>query len=172
MSPSAMTLIAALVLVLLSADAGAQPRILSPFGATTGPEGYPRREGPHQGIDLAAAVGTPVIAPADGTVNRLIRDNLCGNGLVVSHGAPATVYCHLSEISVRAGQPVRRGDALGRTGTTGLSPGAGFEHLHFELRDGPTRLDPLPFLVGCFTASKSFPADRLVLTYPLPCSRN
>jgi murein DD-endopeptidase MepM/ murein hydrolase activator NlpD len=172
--PSAMALVAALVVVLLSSDADAQPRVLSPFGATTGPEGYPRREGAHQGIDLAAAVGTPVIAPAGGVVNRIIADNLCGNGLVLSHGTRATVYCHLSEISVQVGQPVRRGDALGRTGVTGLSPGPGFEHLHFEVRDGPAkdaaRLDPMRFVVGCFEGSMRYPTDRFVLTYPLPCS--
>ncbi len=167
-------LVAALVVGLVSSGVDAQPRVLSPFGATTGPEGYPRREGAHQGVDLAAVVGTPVIAPAEGTVNRLIDDDLCGKGLVVSHGTSATVYCHLSEISVRVGQAVRRGDALGLTGVTGLSPGPRFEHLHFEMRDGPARdamrLDPLPFVVGCFDASKRYPTDRLVLIYPLPCS--
>ena len=161
------------MIVLLSAWAAAEPRVLSLFGATHGPEGYPRSEGAHQGVDLAPAVGTPVIAPAEGVVNRIIEDHLCGNGIVVSHGTLATVYCHLSEISVHAGQSVRRGDVLGRTGISGLKPGPGFEHLHFEVRDGPTRdatrLDPIPFIVGCFDASKRYATDRLVLTYPLTC---
>ena len=92
----------------------------------------------------------------------------------MSHGALATVYCHVSEISVHIGQSMRRGEALGRTGVSGLRPGPGFEHLHFEMRDGPARdarrLDPMPFVGGCFDASKRYPTDRFVLTYPLPCS--
>jgi murein DD-endopeptidase MepM/ murein hydrolase activator NlpD len=171
---SVVAVVTALVVALLSCDADAQPRVLSPFGATTGPEGYPRREGSHQGVDLAAAVGTPVIAPAEGVVNRIIADDLCGTGMVLSHGPLATVYCHLSEVSVQIGQSVRRGDVLGRTGVTGRGPDPGFEHLHFELRDGPareaTRLDPMPFVAGCFDGLKRYPTDRLALTYPLPCS--
>jgi murein DD-endopeptidase MepM/ murein hydrolase activator NlpD len=107
-------------------------------------------------------------------VNRIIADHLCGKGLVLTHGTLATVYCHLSEIRVHIGESVRRGDALGHTGITGLRPGPGFEHLHFEVRDGPAqdaaRLDPMPFVVGCFDGNKRYPTDRLVLTYPLPCS--
>jgi murein DD-endopeptidase MepM/ murein hydrolase activator NlpD len=160
-------------LALLFGSLSAQPRVISGFGAVTGPEGYPRQEGTHQGVDLAAPVGTRVIAPTDGIVDRTIQDGLCGNGIVVSHGALATVYCHLSEVSVRAGQSVRRGEVLGRTGTTGLRAGPGFEHLHFEVRDGPTRdatrLDPMPFIVGCFELVREYPTGRLVLTYPLPC---
>ncbi len=57
--------------------------------------------------------------------------------------------------------------------TTGLKPGLGFEHLHFEWRNGPTalatRLDPMFLIVGCFDESKHYAADGLVLTYPLPC---
>src|SRR5262249_14171376 len=65
-----ITLVTAVVVVLASAGAGAQPRVLSPFGATTGPEGHQRQEGARQGVDLAAAVGTSVIVPAEGVVKR------------------------------------------------------------------------------------------------------
>jgi murein DD-endopeptidase MepM/ murein hydrolase activator NlpD len=168
-----LALLCLLALTHLSGSLSAQPRVISGFGAATGPEGYPRREGAHQGVDLAAAVATSVIAPADGVVDRTIQDDLCGNGIVVSHGALATVYCHLSEVAVHAGQSVRRAEVLGRTGTTGLRPGPGFEHLHFEVRNGPTRdamrLDPMTFIVGCFEPGLQYPTDRLVLTYPLSC---
>ena len=102
-----LALLCLLALAHLSGSLSAQPRVISGFGAATGPEGYPRREGAHQGVDLAAAVATSVIAPADGVVDRTIQDDLCGNGIVVSHGALATVYCHLSEVAVHAGQSVR-----------------------------------------------------------------
>ncbi len=173
-----LVLLAIVAVSLLIAPAAmfcayAEPRVVSPFGATTGPEGYPRREGPHQGVDLAAPVGTRGIAPAEGVVNRIIKYDLCGNGVVVSHGTLATVYCHLSKVDVGAGQSVQRREVLGRTGTSGLKPDPGFELLHFEVRDGPTtgakRLDPIAFIVGCFDASQGYAADRLVLTYPLPC---
>jgi murein DD-endopeptidase MepM/ murein hydrolase activator NlpD len=147
-----LALLCLLALAHLSGSLSAQPRVISGFGAATGPEGYPRREGAHQGVDLAAAVATSVIAPADGVVDRT---------------------CHLSEVAVHAGQSVRRAEVLGRTGTTGLRPGPGFEHLHFEVRNGPTRdatrLDPMTFIIGCFEPGLQYPTDRLVLTYPLSC---
>jgi len=62
---SLVTLAATYIMIVrLSSGADAGSRVLSPFGATTGPEGYPRTEGAHQGVDLAAAEGTPVLAPA------------------------------------------------------------------------------------------------------------
>lgn len=150
----------------------APPRVLSPFGSPTGPEGF-RRPAPHDGVDLAAAVGTPVLAPADGTVHRLIDDRLCGIGLIVLHGRFATAYCHLSARSVQRDQAVKRGNRLGSTGVTGQRPDAGFEHLHFEVREGwryeDPHLDPIPFIIGCYEAGRAYPSDRLALTYPLPC---
>ena len=101
------------------------------------------------GMDLAAPVGAPVIAPAAGTVvfagrvpasmnSRLWR---FGNVVVVSHGpAGATVFGHLAKVEVRRGDRVRRGSRLGTAGTSGwsISPG-----LHYELwRPGPDGLTP------------------------------
>ncbi len=167
-----LALYGTVLLVVVPAAIAEPPRVLSPFGSPTGPEGF-RRPAPHDGVDLAATVGTPVIAPADGVVHRLIDDHVCGTGMIIVHGRLATVYCHLSARSVRLGEPVKRGDALGRTGITGQRPDPGFEHLHFEVREGwryeDPHLDPMPFVVGCYETGRAYPRGRLVLTYPVPC---
>lgn len=104
----------------------------------------------HAGRDLAAPEGTPVVAALDGTV---INSGLAGGyGLAIEleHRDPwrRTLYGHLSELYVQAGDRVRQGEVIGRVGSTGLSTGP---HLHFEVRlpgDGgwvavePGELDP------------------------------
>jgi len=101
------------------------------------------------GVDLAAPAGSPVIAPADGTVvfaGRVApalnaRLWQFGNLVVVSHGrAGATLYGHLGKTEVRTGQRVRRGARLGTVGTTGW---AMFPALHYEYwRPGEDGLSP------------------------------
>ncbi|MFO8238980.1 MAG: peptidoglycan DD-metalloendopeptidase family protein [Prochlorococcaceae cyanobacterium] len=87
----------------------------------------------HTGIDLAAPTGTPVVASLGGTV--VSSGEAGGYGLVVEleHENPRrrTLYAHLSELYVTAGNRVRQGEVIGRVGNTGLSTGP---HLHFELR--------------------------------------
>jgi len=98
----------------------------------------------HNGVDWAAAVGTPVRAPADGVV-RLARDTfMSGNLVMLDHGlGVSTVYAHLDRMDVRVGQSVRAGDVLGTVGTTGRSSGP---HLHWGVFWGETPLDPLLWL--------------------------
>jgi murein DD-endopeptidase MepM/ murein hydrolase activator NlpD len=160
--------------VVAPATPGVPPRLLSGFDTWLGAEGYPRINGRHLGVDLAARPGSPVIAPADGRV-VLARDNRnsCGLIVVIEHGdqGDRTIYCHLSAIGVARDQAVRRGDAIGAVGTTGMRPWPGYEHLHWELqrgRGGPYE-DPLPRAIGCFERTRSYPADPLAFTYPLPC---
>jgi murein DD-endopeptidase MepM/ murein hydrolase activator NlpD len=87
----------------------------------------------HTGTDLAAPLGTPVLAAFAGRV--AIADFLGGYGLTVTldhnHGLEQTLYAHLSEIFVQPGEIVKQGDVIGRVGSTGNSTGA---HLHFEFR--------------------------------------
>ncbi len=98
----------------------------------------------HTGTDLAAPVGTPVLAAFAGRV--AIADFLGGYGLAVTldhnRGSQQTLYGHLSEIFVQPGETVKQGDVIGRVGTTGNSTGP---HLHFEFRqltpDGWVALD-------------------------------
>ncbi len=104
----------------------------------------------HAGKDLAAPEGTPVVAALSG---RVVSSGLAGGyglAIEVEHDNPRrrTLYGHLSELYVKAGERVRQGEVIGRVGSTGLSTGP---HLHFELRqpgDGgwvavdPGDLDP------------------------------
>jgi murein DD-endopeptidase MepM/ murein hydrolase activator NlpD len=149
-------------------------RVISPFGALTSPEGSPRVYGPHIGIDLAAAVGTPVLAPADGLVWSIGDDGPCGTVIVLTHESFgtegfATRYCHLSIVRATYQQRVKRGEVIALTGTSGQRPGIGFERLHFELRRGWEAIDPMPFIVGCFDQGHVYASNRLILTYPLAC---
>ena len=95
---------------------------------------------PHMGTDYAAGPGTPVLAVADGTV-ALAQDLFFpGGAVLVDHGdGMITMAFHLAEISVKAGQAVKKGDALGKVGTTGRSTGP---HLFFGVRWHNARIDP------------------------------
>ncbi|HEY0706749.1 MAG TPA: M23 family metallopeptidase [Polyangia bacterium] len=107
---------------------------------------YGRRWGrAHQGIDLAAPLGTPIYAAKDGVV--LYADNVVrgyGNMVVISHeGDLLTAYAHTSVLLVRKGDRVRRGQIIARVGQTGQATAP---HLHFEVRQGQTPRDPLKYL--------------------------
>jgi murein DD-endopeptidase MepM/ murein hydrolase activator NlpD len=155
--------------------------ILSAYRSLAGANERPRLR-PHAGVDIAAPVGTPVLAAADGTVSLLIDyEQGCGNGVVLAHPAFRrwTVYCHLTRAVVATGQVVSRGQAIGLSGTSGNS--ANVPHVHLELctmacashRDGDLRgtQDPIPLVVGCFEAERAYPTDWLALTWPLGCRR-
>jgi len=98
----------------------------------------------HRGVDIVADRGTPILAPADGLIVRATRAPDYGKMIDLSHGfGYVTRYGHLSEILVRPGQAVRRGDVIGRVGSTGRSTGP---HLHYEVfRDG-RRVNPWKYL--------------------------
>ncbi len=100
---------------------------------------------PHEGIDITAAYGTRIIAPAAGRVIKVGSENGYGNMVVLDHGyGLETRYAHMSRWAVRVGQMVKRGDLLGYVGSTGLSTGP---HLHYEvLRDGRA-IDPLKYIL-------------------------
>jgi murein DD-endopeptidase MepM/ murein hydrolase activator NlpD len=95
---------------------------------------------PHMGSDYPVPVNAPVLAVADGTV--LLAQDLFypGNAVFIDHGdGLISMYFHLSEIDVQAGQEVRKGDKLGQVGTTGRSTGP---HLFFGVRWHNARIDP------------------------------
>jgi hypothetical protein len=100
---------------------------------------------PHEGIDITAAYGTRIIAPAAGRVIKVGYENGYGIMVVIDHGyGLETRYAHMSRSAARLGQTVKRGDLLGYVGSTGLSTGP---HLHYEvLRDGRA-VDPLRFIL-------------------------
>ncbi len=98
----------------------------------------------HRGVDIVADSGATVVATADGVVSRSVRVPDYGKMVDVSHGYGfVTRYAHLSEILVRPGQRVHRGETIGRAGSTGRSTGP---HVHYEVfRDG-RRVNPWKYL--------------------------
>jgi len=86
----------------------------------------------HEGLDFAASIGTPVFATADGIVTCAERRGGYGNCIDISHGYNyLTRFGHLSKILVEEGQKVKRGEMIGKVGSTGKSTGP---HLHYEVR--------------------------------------
>lgn len=96
----------------------------------------------HNGIDLAANVGTPIYAVKDGAVSVCINmDPTFGNYVILSHdrGKMTSVYAHMSKIAVEKDQVVKKGDIIGYVGQTGLATGP---HLHFEIKQGGVAVNP------------------------------
>lgn len=113
--------------------------MLSGFGVQRVLNGEPRSQ--HGGVDLRAALGEPVRAAAAGRVLLAQPYYLEGNLVVLDHGLGlATIYCHLSEITVKEGDSVAQGEVVGLAGATGRATGP---HLHFGARLGQLRVDPL-----------------------------
>ena len=97
------------------------------------------------------------------------RDALCGNTVILLHaGGKTTLYCHLRDYAVESGATVRRGNVIGHMGTSGHVPDR-TPHVHWMLYEGSNHVDPLKITVGCFDPVKTYPADRLVFTYPVKC---
>jgi murein DD-endopeptidase MepM/ murein hydrolase activator NlpD len=100
----------------------------------------------HTGVDMAAPLGTPVLAAADGVVVSVAHTNVgYGYYVMIAHGGGViTLYAHLMETDVSVGDRVSRGQRVGLEGSTGLSTGP---HLHFEVRINGGVVDPVPYLV-------------------------
>ena len=99
----------------------------------------------HFGIDISTNVGNPIVATADGIVIKVQTDKYLGKNVTISHGNGfTTVYGHMSNFAVRAGQKVKRRDIIGYIGQTGKAAGP---HVHYEVwRDGK-RVDPRSHLL-------------------------
>lgn len=100
----------------------------------------------HEGVDFSIPVGKEVIATANGTIKKVNRSETgFGNYLSIDHnGGHQTFYAQLSEINVKVGQQVKRGEVIALTGNSGSSTGP---HLHYEVRDAQNNvLDPLDFI--------------------------
>ncbi len=99
----------------------------------------------HEGLDIATPHGQPVFTPSDGTVVFAGTENGYGKVLVVDHGyGVKTRYGHLSEILVRIGDHVKRGDKVATVGNTGRSTGP---HLHYEVRVNGIPENPRKFIL-------------------------
>ena len=106
---------------------------------------YSKRVKMHEGLDVGAPIGTPVVAPADGIIKVAGKNPGFGYYVEIDHGyGVETLYAHNSKLHVRKGEVVKRGDLIARVGNTGLSTGP---HLHYEVRVNGTPVDPLYYIL-------------------------
>lgn len=114
----------------------------SSFGRRIDP--FTGRTAFHEGLDFTAAAGTPIYAAAGGMVTASERMPDYGKIVKISHGSGLeTRYAHASELLVKVGEIVKKGQVIAKVGSTGRSTGP---HLHFEVRRDGAPLDPRKFL--------------------------
>ena len=117
--------------------------ITSYFGHRISPTAGVRKM--HEGLDVGANFGTPIIAPADGIVTFAGRKAGFGLFVQIDHGyGIETIYAHSQKILATNGQRVQRGDLIAKVGSTGASTGP---HLHYEVRVNGIAVDPLYFIL-------------------------
>ena len=99
----------------------------------------------HTGIDVRCDVGTPILSTAYGKIIRIqYRPDGYGNNIVIEHkDGYKTLYAHLSKISVKVGENIRRGTVIGYSGNTGTSTGP---HLHYEVVINGKKVDPKKYM--------------------------
>jgi murein DD-endopeptidase MepM/ murein hydrolase activator NlpD len=114
--------------------------------------GYGYRQSPftgaremHEGLDIAAPYGSPILATADGIVSFAGPLADFGNVVFVNHGHGfTTFYAHTSKIRVKEGQSVKRGDVVAYVGTTGRTTGP---HVHYEVQVNGLTVNPMKYIV-------------------------
>lgn len=124
-------------------------RITSPMGGrNTGIKGASTN---HKGVDIGGVgTTTSVLAAKAGVVITAQYSRSYGNYVVISHGpGNTTLYAHMSSLSVKANDVVSQGQTIGITGSTGISSGP---HLHYEVTENGSRIDPLSVLPGWIKA--------------------
>lgn len=127
----------------------ASRRITSPMGSrNTGIKGASTN---HKGVDIGGVgTTTSVLATKAGVVITSALSRSYGNYVVISHGpGNTTLYAHMSSRSVKEGDSVTQGQVIGITGSTGISSGP---HLHYEITEGGSRVNPLDYLPGYIKA--------------------
>ena len=117
-------------------------QVNSGYGSRTSP--WSANSEFHSGLDISARVGTPVKAPAPGTVVFAGVNAEYGQTLIIEHGNETkSLYGHLSKLNVAVNQKVQRGDVVALTGNTGRSSGP---HLHYEIRIKDQSVNPTSYL--------------------------
>lgn len=100
--------------------------------------------GTHHGIDIVGNIGDPIKSALGGVVKETAYSNVYGNMIILSHGnGIETVYGHCSKVIVKPGETIKKGDVIGKIGSTGRSTGP---HLHFELRVNGKAIDPSKYI--------------------------
>lgn len=99
----------------------------------------------HMAVDIANKAAPGIAAAEGGTVSYVSQQRYAyGHHVIIDHGGGLqTLYAHLSQIYVEAGQSISRGQLIGKMGSTGMSSGV---HLHFEVRKNGVPVNPLPYL--------------------------
>ena len=107
-------------------------------------ESMPGREKRHQGVDIAASHGAPILAAASGVVAFSGWDKNLGLVVILDHqNSMSTLYGHCSKVLIGVGEPARQGQVIAHLGNTGMSSAP---HLHFEIRENGFPLDPRSYL--------------------------
>jgi len=115
-----------------------QGQVFPNFGERRFFNNKPRSQ--HSGVDIASPKGTPVKASNSGSVVLASHLYFAGNTVIIDHGLGVfSLYCHFSEIAVKRGQRVGKGDTVGKIGSTGRVTGP---HLHWSVRIRGSRVDP------------------------------
>lgn len=118
--------------------------VTSKFGYRSSP--FTGQSSFHKGLDIAAPPGTPIYAPARGTVTAAGADGAYGLSVDISHGGGlSTKYGHMSKFVVKAGQAVERGQLIGHVGSTGRVTGP---HLHYEVRINGVPTNPYAYILN------------------------
>lgn len=105
----------------------------------------------HRGLDIVNKIGTPVAASASGRILFADKEEFWGKAVFIVHrDGIVTKYGHLSEISVKPGQMVERGDKVGEVGMSGRTTGP---HLHYQIEINGKAVDPLHFLIDDFRSN-------------------
>lgn len=127
----------------------------SPFGLRRMP--WERHGRLHEGVDIAAPAGKPVVAVADGVITKAGKSPSYGRYVEVRHGEDlVSFYAHLGRIDAgaKAGVAVKAGTMLGKVGSSGTSTGP---HLHFEMRQNDRPLNPASFIDREFATAEDLP---------------
>lgn len=125
------------------AAGGSPSRLQWPASGIVSSEFGPRWGRNHNGLDVAAGTGTPVVAAASGVVTWAGPKGSFGNLVMLDHGGLTTLYAHLNSVDVGVGDRVTKGQRVATVGSTGRSTGP---HLHFEVRVGGVAANPRGYL--------------------------
>lgn len=99
----------------------------------------------HEGIDIAAPMGSPVMAPADGIVSKTATETGYGKLVAIKHGyGIVSIFAHNSKVLVRVGDKVKRGQTIALVGSTGRSTGP---HVHYEVRVNGVPVNPVRYIL-------------------------